>query len=438
MMAPTARAVVAAGLGAPLALAAATLVSPELWSVGAAWSAAVLVLIGVDGLLAARARAPGLTIAAPTVAPIKDGAIPVQAAISFKGVGPQAVDYVLSSNALAPAPLEPRPMTRGAQGFEDTLALTPQRRGEALISRAQCRWKGPLGLIWRQPTTILERRVAITPDIEGVQKQAERLFSRTALQGLKPQRDRGDGSEFDALVEFAPGMDRRLVAWKQSGRHSKLLAREVRAERNHQIALAIDTGRGMSDPLMGVARLDWSLKAALLLGYVGLKLGDRVSLTGFDAKPRLKTGFLSGVRSFPLLLAQSAALDYATEETNFTLGLTAVAQQLQRRSMIVVFTEFTDPVSAELMMEALGRLAQRHLIVFVTFPDQELEALRDRAPHDDDGVARAVIAHRLLQDRDIVLTRLRRMGAHIVTAPADQLGPALVALYDRLRRQERI
>jgi uncharacterized protein (DUF58 family) len=251
-------------------------------------------------------------------------------------------------------------------------------------------------------------------------------------------RDRGDGSEFDALAEFTPGMDRRLVEWKQSARHVKLLAKEVRAERNHQLAFAIDTGRAMCEPLAGAPRVDWSINAALLLAYVGLKLGDRVSFLGFDARPTLSTGFVSGVRAFPHLLVQSAQLDYSTEETNYTLSLSVLAQKLQRRSMVIVFTDFTDPVSAELMVENITRLARRHLVVFVTFPDQDLETLRDTAPRVGEDVSRAVIAHRLLQDREIVLARLKRLGVHIVSAPMDQLGAALVQACDYLRRQERI
>jgi uncharacterized protein (DUF58 family) len=118
--------------------------------------------------------------------------------------------------------------------------------------------------------------------------------------------------------------------------------------------------------------------------------------------------------------------------------LATLAEKLQRRSMVVVFTDFTDTVSAELMVENITRLARRHMIVFVTFPDQELETLRDAEPRSSDDVARAVIAQRLLQERNVVLTRLRRLGVQIVSAPVERLGPALVRAYDELRRRERV
>jgi uncharacterized protein (DUF58 family) len=437
MISPTSRAIILAALGAPLSLILATAGGLGLWAIGAAWAVAVLALIVTDGVLATSPGRMRVSIRAPRLAPIGAGRIGVRVELACPGRGPRGAEVALETNAIVTAPLALQriEISNGAGSLETF--LTPVRRGEARIESAHCRWTGPMGLAWRQLTAPLDARLAVTPDLAAVEREAERLFSRTMLHGIKPLRDRGDGSEFDALAEFSPGMDRRLVEWKQSARHVKLLAKEVRAERNHQLAFAIDTGRVMCAPLAGAPRVDWSINAALMLAYVALKLGDRVSFFGFDARPNLQTGFISGARAFPHLLAQTARLDYSTEETNHTFGLATLAERLQRRSMVIVFTDFTDTISAELMVENITRLARRHMIVFVTFPDQELEALRNAAPQASDDVSRAVIAQRLLDERSVVLARLRRLGVQIVSAPVDRLGTALVRAYDALRRRER-
>ena len=91
--------------------------------------------------------------------------------------------------------------------------------------------------------------------------EAIRLFSRDAEFGIKTQIERGDGSEFDALREFASGMDRRAIDWKHSARHRHLLAKEFKTERNHNIVFAFDTGRLMSEPLGGVPKIDRAVTA---------------------------------------------------------------------------------------------------------------------------------------------------------------------------------
>ena len=44
-----------------------------------------------------------------------------------------------------------------------------------------------------------------------------------------------------------------------AARHAKLRAKEFRTERNHPVVFAIDTGRLMCDPLLGVPRIDRAL-----------------------------------------------------------------------------------------------------------------------------------------------------------------------------------
>lgn len=438
MISPTSRAIVLACLGAPLSLLLATMVAANLWALGAAWALGVCALVAIDGLLAAAPGRMAVSLRAPAMAAI--GAGPIDAALQFDypGGGPAHAEVAIETNHVLQQPIRAQRVRFQNGSGQAHASITPLRRGEGRLENLHCRWMGPLGLAWRQLIAPLDRRVAVTPDLDAVEREAKLLFSRTMTHGIKPLRDRGDGSEFDALAEFQPGMDPRLVEWKQSARHVRLLAKEVRAERNHQLVFAIDTGRAMCEPVAGAARIDWSINASLMLAYVALKLGDRVSFFGFDSRPHLATGFVSGTRAFSLLQAQTAKLDYSTDESNYTLSLTALAERLQRRSMVIVFTDFTDTVNAELMVENITRLARRHLIVFVTFADEELETLRDCEPHTPDDVARAVIAQRLLQERGVVLTRLRRLGVHIVDAPVRQLGQALVRAYDTLRRQERV
>ena len=219
-------------------------------------------------------------------------------------------------------------------------------------------------------------------------------------------------------------------------RHGKLISKEYRTERNHHILLALDTGRTMCEPLAGLPRIDRAINAALTLAFVSLKIGDRVGLFGFDARPRVSTGVTVGVNSFPLLEHIAASLDYSDEETNYTLGLTQLASDLERRSLIVVFTEFADPTSAELLIENAGRLSKRHLLMFVVFRDEELEAIAAAEPTEPEAVSRAVAAAALLRERELVISRLRRLGALIVDAPVSAVGPRLLNAYLDLKRRD--
>jgi uncharacterized protein (DUF58 family) len=431
---PTSRAVAVMAAGGLVALAIG-LVQPHFWVAGAAWVVLVAALCLADAVLGAPRDRASLVLEAPGVLPT-GGAATIGLKIAFERRAPARAEAAAQVNArlsLANHRLSV-PVRGGAANA--VFELAPNRRGQGEIERVWARWRGPFGLVWKQVSQSPKRTIAITPNVSAVKDEAIRLFARDAMFGLKAQLETGDGSEFHALRELTPGMDRRAVDWKQSARHGKLLAKEFRTERNHPVIFAIDTGRLMCEPLLGVPRIDRAINAALLMSFVSLKLGDRVGFFGFDVKPTLFSGAVSGAHAFPYLQRLAARLDYSAEETNYTLALTQLGGALERRSLIVVFTDFADTTSAELMLENVQRLLKRHLVLFVIFRDEELEAIARREPVDPEAVSRAVTAEVLLRERDVVIAKLVRMGAHIVDAPAAAVGPALLSAYIDLKRRD--
>jgi uncharacterized protein (DUF58 family) len=435
---PTTRAIGLAALGAPVALLCGVYVS-GIWPAAAAWGAVATALVVLDGLLAASSRKLQVEVSAPHALPVAGDKREISVRLSFQARrAPRAATLALQTNdrlLAAPAAMTV-PVTTGEALA--TFGLEARRRGEGVVERLWARWSGPLGLAHEQREFVDVARFPVVPDIEGVKAQAARLFARDAAFGVKVQRDIGEGAEYQTLREFQSGMDPRSVDWNQSARHRMLLSKEYRTERNHPIILALDTGRLMSEPVAGAPKIDRALNAALLLGYVSLKVGDRVGLFAFDARPRLFSHPASGVQAFPALQRLAAKIDYSTEETNFTLGLTTLGGELERRALVVVFTDFADPIGAELMLENVGRIARRHLVLFVMFQDDELEALARAEPLAPRDVTRAVVADALLRQRQIVMTRLRRMGVEIIEAAVDQMGPTLIARYLELKRKDRL
>ena len=435
MIYPSRRAVVLVLAGAPVALLAGA-IAPGLWLAGVGWVLMILALMLVDAVLAKPASRLELQLDAPDYLAVEAEAEVALEARFGTGRPPGHVELALEADPRVGLDQARRRAPSDADAAGASFRLKPERRGEAVFSKAWARWKGPFGLIWRQASRTLDVRAPIGLDIRRIRDEGLRMFSRDAQFGAKVQMDIGEGAEFHALRDFQAGMDRRTVDWKQSARHQVLLAKEFRTERNHQVVLAVDSGRVMSEPVGGAPRVDRALHAALLLAYAALRSGDRAGLFAFDDRPRLSTGTATGVGAFALLHRQAARIDYSTEETNYAFGLTTLASSLQRRSLVVIFTEFADSTSGELMIESTGRLLKKHLVLFVVLRDEELEGLAEAEPQVPEDVSRAVVAATLLREREVVLARLRRLGAHIVEAPADRVGPAAVNAYLDLKRRD--
>ena len=135
-------------------------------------------------------------------------------------------------------------------------------------------------------------------------------------------------------------------------------------------------------------------------------------------------------------IARSCAeLESHPVETNHVLGIHALLTKLKRRSLIVLFTDFADSTTAELMVDHLGHLARRHLIMFVALDDPVIEEPLDRTPGSAQDLAAAVVAGGLRQERHRVLRRLTRMGVDVIHGPPGPATLRLLARYVHVKRR---
>ena len=169
-----------------------------------------------------------------------------------------------------------------------------------------------------------------------------------------------------------------------------------------------------------------------------MKGGDKVALFGFADHPQLITPFVTDTRAFYRLQTAAADLDYVPREPNFTLALATLTAKLKRRSLIVLFSDFADPTSAELMVENVERLVRHHVVIFVTMIDTELEDLAATQPDSMTDIAIAVSADALANQRALVLSRLRRLGVDVIEASHDAIGYRLIDAYLETKRAEAI
>ena len=94
------------------------------------------------------------------------------------------------------------------------------------------------------------------------------------------------------------------------------------------------------------------------------------------------------------------------------------------------------PEGLQQMLDNLGLLAKRHVVVFVALRDPELERLEERDPGRLVEVGRAVVAADLVRERQLVLQKLRQAGVHLVDAPPGELADRLLERYFQIKRRE--
>ena len=432
-MRPSLRLVHAALLAAAITVAAGLL---EIdWLAWAPWGALALVALAD---LAASRSGRGLTIAAEAPARGFVGeCAPLSVRIAARrGALPARIELRAAHDPGMRA--EPGPPARPG-GRSEIVAELPLRlleRGDRQVTRLWLRYASRLGLFEILPSRTLDLTIAATPNIRPALSGEIMAQMLPLTDGRKDMRLRGEGSEFHQLREFLPGMDPRTIDWKRSARAHGLVARETRAERNHQIILCVDSGRLMGEKLGDLSRLDHALNAALALAYAAGLAGDTVGFYNFDSRPRAFSPPRGGQAAFGQILQMSTALRLDEAETNHAFGLSHLNATLKRRSLVVILSDFADPVTAELLVEHVAAFTRRHLALYVSMRDPALQATAQPEEIGMDAVARAVAARQMLRERGVVLDKLGRMGVAPIDAPPGALTPALLNRYIEIKSRE--
>ncbi|MEM9105224.1 MAG: DUF58 domain-containing protein [Pseudomonadota bacterium] len=326
----------------------------------------------------------------------------------------------------------------GAQDMRLETRMGLRERGDKNLHRLSMRYSSRLRLFEIIADWVLDRTISVMPNITPILNGTIQTQMLPLIDGAKDMRLRGEGSEFHQLRDFVAGMDPRTIDWKRSARLHSLTARETRAERNHQIILCLDSGHLMGERIGQLSKLDQAINAALALSWAGGLGGDLVGFYSFNSRPRAFVPPRPGRAAFAHIQATSVALVHDTAETNHTLGLSNLNSKLMRRSLVVVFSDFVDSVTAELLIENLAVMTRKHLVLYVAIRDP---ALLDIVHPDDvtmDTISQSVSARQILQERQQVLDRLRRLGILCLDTEPAALTAALLSRYIDIKSQELI
>ena len=435
MPSPTPRALLLLALSAPLAVL--PIVGPNgLWYVWLIALVAALVLLGVDAILCTPRRS--LTVDMTLPAKLHVGATTDATARITQLRGRYTVFAEVQFEWSPELDPPPRREVRIGVTTPTTVSfdLRPLRRGTATIHETWLRWRGPLGLMQQQTDVAHRVEIPIYPDIHASREALQMVLKRDLMAGISKTKMIGQGSEFDTMREYVPGLDSRSISWRASARHRKLVCHEYRTERDRQVILALDTGRLMSEQLGPLRKLDHAIHAGLSLAFASLRSGDRTGLFAFDERVRQFLEPRAGLSAMSHLQHAAATLDYQAKETNFTLGLSELALRLRRRSLVVLTTDFVDTTTAELMIQNVGRLVRRHVVVFVTFKDGYTRKVFDQAPTTLSALYRSVIADDFARERELVMRRIRRLGAFTIHAEPAHVTSALLNRYFAIQGRE--
>ena len=258
------------------------------------------------------------------------------------------------------------------------------------------------------------------------------LLSRTVIleeMGKRRVRRRGYDSDFESLRDYVVGDDLRFVDWNATARRLRPQVRQFQMERNAEVILALDCGRLMGSLVRGVHKLDLAIIPVLDLAAVALRGGERVGLLAFDSHVLGHVPPRGGLPQLGRITDTLARLPTSFRQTSFTRAVEHLEVHHKKRSLLIVFTDFTDDISSRDLQLCLAALSSRHVMLFVAVGDQHIEDILVEEPTQLAAVYQKAAASEILAERHRVIEGLQRTGVLTVDADPFHLSAPVIQRY---------
>lgn len=198
------------------------------------------------------------------------------------------------------------------------------------------------------------------------------------ITGLHRSPFHGFSVEFAEHKIYNKGESTRHIDWKLFGRTDKLFVKRYEEETNLRCHLVLDTSPSMFYPEGSLSKINFGAIAAAVLANLMKRQRDAFALTLFNNKIDLQTEVRSSSTHYRLILNSLHEVlksQPAPSNTHVADTLNTIAEQIHRRSLVVIFSDMFDAAdNNEALFDALQHLKfRKHEVILFHIVDGDSE-----------------------------------------------------------------
>ena len=232
-----------------------------------------------------------------------------------------------------------------------------------------------------------EQQIRQLDNLELLARQVVEGF----ITGLHQSPFHGFSVEFAQHRLYNNGESVKNIDWKLYARTDKLFVKQFEEETNLRCYLLLDTSSSMNFPEKGNNKLQFSIYAAASLMYLFKSQRDAFGLCLFSDKiDWMSQARSTGSHLFHLYteLERTYSQPRQNSRTNIAGVLHHVAEEIHKRSMIIIFSDMLENNVSEEKLQALFAAIQhlkynKHEVIIFNVNDRakELDFDFDNRPH---------------------------------------------------------
>lgn len=315
--------------------------------------------------------------------------------------------------------------------------LRPTRRGVYSFGHIRVFAVSRLGLLSRRYTCGIPQDIKVYPSYLMLHRYELLAISDNLTElGIKRIRKVGHQSEFEQIKEYVKGDDYRTINWKASARRHDLMVNIFQDERSQQVYNVVDKGRVMQQAFRGMTLLDYAINASLVLSYVAMRKEDKAGLVTFDEHFDTFVPASKQSGHMQILLESLYSEHTAFGETDFSTLCIHLKKQVSKRSLLVLYTNFSSMSSMKRQLAYLQQLNRQHRLLVVFFEDADLKAYISSPAKDTEGYYRHVIAEKFAFEKRLIVSTLKQHGIYSLLTTPENLSIDVINKYLEMKSHQ--
>ncbi len=321
---------------------------------------------------------------------------------------------------------------------EYTYSLRPVKRGNYIFGNLNVFAYSPLKLACYRYRFDNQKAVKVYPSFLQMRKYELIALTNKYGMGMRKIRRIGHTMEFEQIKVYHKGDDYRSINWKASAKHNKLMVNQYQDEQSQTIYSLIDMGRTMKLPFNGMTLLDYAINSTLSFSNIVMKKNDKAGLITFEN--RIKTFIKPGDKKSDLnkIFESLYAVENQFNETDFERLYTFVKANINKRSLLMIYSNFEHIGSLRRQIPFLKKLAKKHLVVLIIFENVELNKLIQSQPVDNKSLYHKLIAEEFAFQKKLMMKELKLHKIHSIYTKPENLTVATINKYTELKAKSLI
>ena len=340
---------------------------------------------------------------------------------------------IKDERALTTSPLSP------CRGVGGEAFYRPVRRGVYNFGHIRIFARSPISFVERRYTCGEPQDVKVYPSYLMLrQYELLAISHRLTDLGIKKIRRIGHDTEFEQIRDYVQGDDFRTINWRATARRSQLMVNVYQDERSQQIFSVIDKGRVMQQAFRGMTLLDYAINASLVLSYVAMHREDKAGLMTFSTNLDTYIPAQRNPAQMQTILESLYGQQTDFGETDYSALVDHIRQHVSKRSLLIIYTNFSNTVAMQRQLPYLQQLARHHRVLVVFFLDAELQQYAETTAATTEDYYRHVVAEKALYEQRLIVSQLRRHGILSLLTTPDELSVDVINKYLELKARQMV